>query len=233
VENKRGRIRRVKYSGTVLVILFLFASFALADDFKTINGKEYKNATVSRVETDGIVIKTKGGISKVYFVELPKEVQERFHYNPPTDVARSSTQNPNTTATSEIEGLPPITIELKDEILNALKMTDKLDALYKGGCTSAEFIAAAVPVESVFVKLQAKLPKGDPRRDLFANTFDAYQQTAIAMTAYERGRGERPIAMFRTAELRKLLLTKILEGNMTPEEKKVYYAWRKALETNP
>ena len=53
------------------------------------------------------------------------------------------------------------------------------------------------------------------------------------MTAYERGRRERPIAMFRTAELRKFLLTKILEGTMTPEEKKVYYAWRKALETNP
>jgi hypothetical protein len=40
------------------------------------------NATVSRVESDGIVLITKSGISKVYFVELPKEVQERFHYNP-------------------------------------------------------------------------------------------------------------------------------------------------------
>jgi hypothetical protein len=122
---------------------------------------------------------------------------------------------------------------LKDEILNALKMTDKLDALYKGGCTSAEFIAAAEPVESVFIKLQAKLPKGDPRRDLFANTFEAYQQTAVAMTAYERGRAQRPDVLIATAGLRRHLLTKILEGNMTPEEKKVYYAWRKATETNP
>jgi hypothetical protein len=39
-------------------------SLALADDLKTINGKEYKNATVSRVEADGIVIKTKSGISE-------------------------------------------------------------------------------------------------------------------------------------------------------------------------
>ena len=38
----------------------LCASIALADDFKTIKGKEYKNATVSRVEADGIVIRTKG-----------------------------------------------------------------------------------------------------------------------------------------------------------------------------
>jgi hypothetical protein len=60
----------------------LCASIALAEDFKTIKGKEYKNATVSRVETDGIVIRTKAGISKVYFTELPKDVQERFHPRP-------------------------------------------------------------------------------------------------------------------------------------------------------
>lgn len=54
------------------------ASIALAEDFKTIEGKEYKDVTVSRVEPDGIVLTTKTGISKVYFVELPKDVQERF-----------------------------------------------------------------------------------------------------------------------------------------------------------
>jgi thiol-disulfide isomerase/thioredoxin len=48
---------------------------------KTIDGKEYKNVIVSRIESDGIVLRTKSGISKVYFVELPKDVQERFHYN--------------------------------------------------------------------------------------------------------------------------------------------------------
>jgi len=68
---------------TALAILAaLSASIGLADDFKTTNGKEYKNVTVSRVEPDGIVLKSKSGISKVYFVELPKDVQERFHYNP-------------------------------------------------------------------------------------------------------------------------------------------------------
>ena len=61
---------------TVLALAVL--QFALADDFKTINGREYKNAEVRRVEADGIVIRTKTGISKVYFIELPKEVQERF-----------------------------------------------------------------------------------------------------------------------------------------------------------
>jgi ribosomal protein L7/L12 len=36
---------------------------------------------VSHIEADGIVLKTKSGISKVYFVELPKEVQQRFGYD--------------------------------------------------------------------------------------------------------------------------------------------------------
>jgi hypothetical protein len=54
-------------------LIVCFASIALADDFKTINGKEYKNATVSRVDPDGIVLRSKSGIVKVYFAELPKE----------------------------------------------------------------------------------------------------------------------------------------------------------------
>ena len=83
----------MKYRETILVILAaLYSSLALAEDFKTINGKEYKNATVSRIEADGIVLRTKGGISKVYFTELPKEVQERFHYNPQTATAYSAQQ---------------------------------------------------------------------------------------------------------------------------------------------
>jgi hypothetical protein len=75
----------VKHWKTALTILAaFFASLALADDFKTVDGKEYKNVTVSRVEADGIVIKTKTGLSKIYFVELPKDVQERFHYGSAT-----------------------------------------------------------------------------------------------------------------------------------------------------
>jgi hypothetical protein len=31
---------------------------------------------------DGIVVKWKSGISKIYFQELPKEVQQRFNYDP-------------------------------------------------------------------------------------------------------------------------------------------------------
>jgi hypothetical protein len=65
----------------------LSASVALAEDFKTVNGKVYKDATVSRIEADGIALRTKTGISKVYFTELPQDVQERFHWAKP-DVPR-------------------------------------------------------------------------------------------------------------------------------------------------
>jgi hypothetical protein len=67
---------------TLAILSVVSASLALAEDFKTIKGKVYKDATISRVDADGIVLRTKTGISKVYFIELPKDVQERFHPRP-------------------------------------------------------------------------------------------------------------------------------------------------------
>jgi hypothetical protein len=43
------------------LLVVCFGSIALADDFTTINGKEYKSVTVTRVEPDGIVLKTTSG----------------------------------------------------------------------------------------------------------------------------------------------------------------------------
>jgi hypothetical protein len=95
VESKRSRIRSVTYSQATLAILAaLSVSMALAEDFKTINGKEYKDATITRVEGDGIVIRTKTGISKIYFAELPKDVQERFHYGQTTPIATQPERGP-------------------------------------------------------------------------------------------------------------------------------------------
>jgi len=80
----------MKPAVVILSMVLAALQFAVADDFKTVGGKEYKNVTVSRVETDGIVLKSKSGISKVYFVELPKEVQQRFHYNVQTPSAQDA-----------------------------------------------------------------------------------------------------------------------------------------------
>jgi len=72
-----------------------FVSVIRADDFKTIDGKEYKNVTVRRVEPDGIVLITSVGISKVYFTELPKDAQVRFVYDPQRATAYSGQQAAN------------------------------------------------------------------------------------------------------------------------------------------
>ena len=58
---KQTESRRVKYCGT-LILAVLFASLALSEDFKTVSGKVYKDATVIRIEADGIELKTKTGI---------------------------------------------------------------------------------------------------------------------------------------------------------------------------
>jgi hypothetical protein len=79
MESKRAKMRRVKYWKTALLIFAVVsASLAFAEDFRTVNGKEYKDATITRVEADGIVLRTKTGISKVYFFELPQDVQQKF-----------------------------------------------------------------------------------------------------------------------------------------------------------
>ena len=78
---------------TLTLLTMCIASLALADDFKTNNGKEYKDATVTQVEPDGIVVKTKSGISKLYFQELPREVQQRFNYDPQQATAYSAQQS--------------------------------------------------------------------------------------------------------------------------------------------
>jgi len=82
------------WATTLAILAVLSASLALAEDFKTTNGKLYKDATISRVEADGIVLRTKTGISKVYFIELPKDVQERFQPSPAKTIAAKREREP-------------------------------------------------------------------------------------------------------------------------------------------
>jgi hypothetical protein len=66
------------WATTLATLITATASLAFGEDFKTLNGKEYKDAIISRVETDGIVLRTHSAIVKVYFSELPEEVRKRF-----------------------------------------------------------------------------------------------------------------------------------------------------------
>jgi hypothetical protein len=67
---------------TLTLLTICVASLALADDFKTVTGREYKNASISRVEPDGIMVKYSGGLVKIPFTELSEELKEKYHYNP-------------------------------------------------------------------------------------------------------------------------------------------------------
>src|SRR5438552_16209467 len=116
-------------------LILCFASVVLADDFKAIDGKEYKNVTVSRIEPDGIVLKNKSGISKVYFVELPKEVQERFHYNAAIASAYSAHQAVNQ-ATTAIAGRGQ-----PSEVISHGAQVDINQHLALGNVTVVEFYA--------------------------------------------------------------------------------------------
>ena len=114
----------------VASLILCLTTVAFADDFKLINGKEYKNVTVSRIEPDGIVLRTKSGIAKVYFVELPKDVQEGFHYNAANAAGHSASQAAFQNQQAELPSLPPIQ-ETKDKITEEIwQFRLKTRALY-------------------------------------------------------------------------------------------------------
>src|SRR6266404_4720233 len=72
----------VKRISCIIMICLGWIQCGFADDFKTNTGQEYRNATVTRVEPDGIVITFSGGIVKIPFTELSAELQKKYGYNP-------------------------------------------------------------------------------------------------------------------------------------------------------
>jgi hypothetical protein len=96
-------------------LLLCFISAVFAEDFKTVNGREYKDVTVTRVEPDGIVVKTKSGITKVYFPELPKELQDRFGYHPAQATDYSAQQNATMQKVNEYQVLQVRFLQLQQE----------------------------------------------------------------------------------------------------------------------
>ena len=116
-------------------LIVCVASVAVGDDFKLINGREYKDATVTRVEPDGIVLRTNAGIAKVYFVELLKEDQERFHYNPAVATAYSAQQAVNQATTASAGRGQP------SEVISHGAQVDINQHLALGNVTVLEFYA--------------------------------------------------------------------------------------------
>ena len=119
----------------VVSLILSLTTVAIADDFKLVSGKEYKNVTVIRVEPDGIVLKTKSGISKVYFVELPNDVQQRFHYNAAIASAYSAQQTVNRATLAAASRGAPI------EVISHGEQVDINQHLALGNVTILDFYA--------------------------------------------------------------------------------------------
>ncbi len=66
----------------LLLAIILVIPAVFADDFILNDGTRYDGGKVSRVEPDGLVVTTANGIVKLFFIDLPREVQERYHYDP-------------------------------------------------------------------------------------------------------------------------------------------------------
>jgi hypothetical protein len=78
------------------VLSLCLASAVLADDFKTTNGKEYKDAKVSRVEPDGVVISFRGGIVKIPFrIYQPKFERNMALIRKQLRISNGSSPNPS------------------------------------------------------------------------------------------------------------------------------------------
>ena len=88
---------RVKWNALALALfLFCLGPGALAVDFKTLEGVQYLDVTVKRVEADGIVIVTDVGVEKIYFSELPKEMKERYSQQAAAAAASAPAPEPAT-----------------------------------------------------------------------------------------------------------------------------------------
>lgn len=66
----------------IIIGLIFIPMFLYADDITTIKGKTYTDVAVQRVDPDGISIKHSAGLGKLYFSELPPDIQAKYGYDP-------------------------------------------------------------------------------------------------------------------------------------------------------
>jgi hypothetical protein len=164
----------------ITILATLAVSIALADDFKTIDGKEYKNVTVSRVEPDGVIVKTKSGISKVYFTELPKEVQQRFNYVQPHNAA--SNQVAATAATGE-EGAATLAKAEEQFEMAEMRAAHAYEASEKGTLSGQIFVVTEGRENVKLGAAQVSVFARDAIDDLMAalNTFVAAKSAQLRL----------------------------------------------------
>jgi hypothetical protein len=65
-----------------LLALLLIGQTCIAATIRTLQGEEFKDATVSRVEPDGITVTHSTGVVKIPFTNLSADIQAKYHYDP-------------------------------------------------------------------------------------------------------------------------------------------------------
>ncbi|MEI6082016.1 MAG: hypothetical protein WCR44_06270, partial [Verrucomicrobiota bacterium] len=73
-------MNRFLYS--IVCYIFLILGPLFAEEFKTLDGKHYADATLKRVEPDGLVICYPDGVAKLKFKNLTPGLQEKYQYSP-------------------------------------------------------------------------------------------------------------------------------------------------------
>lgn len=75
-------------------IILLFCGTIHADEFTTLDGEKYTNATIKRVEPDGLVISYAEGITKLKFRNLSADLKIKYGYDPQKEASyRIQTQH--------------------------------------------------------------------------------------------------------------------------------------------
>ena len=78
-----------------LGMLFLLSTVLQAEEFTTLDGDHYTHATLKRVEPDGLVIEYSDGVVKLRFKNLPKDICEKYGYNPSYETQFLAEQHSN------------------------------------------------------------------------------------------------------------------------------------------
>jgi hypothetical protein len=111
---------------------------------------------------------------------------------------------------------PPLTAKQKQWIVEVLNETDELDSIYKNDPDSYQFIDIGSRMEKKYIANQNLLPVDDIRRNLLMATVEAYQNVGLL-----RMRSQDATPTFAAAVLRKALLRKVIEGQLTGQEQEI------------
>ncbi len=121
--------------------------------------------------------------------------------------------------------LAPLTNEQKADVLSIVKGIDELDAIYDQRSKKRDSLALYAgkyeQVHEKFEPIHSSLPNGDARMMLY-NMMEGYQNVGSVWLGNVQGKiKESPDATMLAARMRKVLLKKILEGNLKPAEIKL------------